>query len=281
MQVDFAEQNFFLVVRSFREHAPEWITEKRTSPEFEPFPRHRVAADVASFEAYAIHHANINSVRDGVRALNGAPSVMLRLAEFGLLRGMPSDSRRVKKNACSLQGGEARAFGIPLVPADERAESPGGGVEGFEAEVAGSEIKFLVVERIVGDVHLAVDAAQRAICIEDRGRVVIETGRALLEERRDQHDFISLGGGGKLLRARAGNRLGKIEQSGVFALAEILGLEEFGQADDVRAFSCRLRNTIERFSQIVSRLWATRHLDQGDGEFISHFGSGKSTSLSS
>src|ERR1700687_4994998 len=149
MRVAFAEQNFFLVVRSFREHAPEGIAEERASPKFEAFPRHRVAANVASFEAYAIHHANINSVRDRMRPLNGAPGVMLRVTEFGPLRGMPSDGRGVKKNACSLQCREARAFGIPLVPADERGEFSGGGVEGFEAEIAGSEIKFFVVQRIV------------------------------------------------------------------------------------------------------------------------------------
>ena len=117
--------------------------------------------------------------------------------------------------------------------------------------------------------HLAIDAAQFSIRIEDRGRVVIEAGRALLEERRDQHDFILLGGGGELFRARAGNRLRQIEQSGVFALAEILRLEEFGQADDVSAFSCRLRNAIERLGQIVGGLGAARHLDQGDAKFIS------------
>ena len=74
------------------------------------------------------------------------------------------------------------------------------------------------------------------------------------------------GGGGELLRAGAGDRLREIEQSGVFALAEILRLEEFGQADDIGALACRLRNAIKRLGQIVGRLGAARHLDQGDGE---------------
>ena len=209
-----------------------------------------------------------------MRPLDGAPGVVLRLAEFGLLRGMPSDGRWVKKNACSLQCREARAFGIPLIPADERADFSGEGVEGLEAEIAGSEIKFFVVERIVGNVHLAVDSAQHAVRIEDRSRVVIEAGRALFKERRDQHDLILPGSGGKLLRARAGDGLREIEQRRVFALAEILGLEKFGQADDVCTFSCRLRNAIERLGQIVGRLGTARHLDEGDGEFVWHSDSG-------
>src|SRR5437879_3977835 len=211
MQIDLAEQNFFLVVRSFRKHAPEGVAEKRTSPKLESFAGHRIAADIAGLKADAIHHADINAVRDRVRPLDGAPGVVLRLAEFSLLRGMPSDGRWVKKNACSLQCCEARAFGIPLIPADERADFSGGGVEGLEAEIAGSEIKFFVVERIVGNVHLAVDAAQHAVRIEDRSRVVIEAGRALFKERRDQHDLILPGSGGKLLRARAGDGLREIE----------------------------------------------------------------------
>ena len=111
---------------------------------------------------------------------------------------------------------------------------------------------------------------ERAVGIEDRSRVVIEAGGALLEERRDQHDFILAGSGGELFRACSGDGLRKIEQSGVFALAEILRLEEFGQADDVGAFACRFRNAIERLGQIVGGLGAARHLDQGDGELVSH-----------
>src|ERR1035438_7988826 len=37
MQVHFAEQNFFLIMRSFGEHAAEGVAEKRASPEFEAF----------------------------------------------------------------------------------------------------------------------------------------------------------------------------------------------------------------------------------------------------
>src|ERR1039458_7023489 len=254
MQVYFAEQNFFLIVRSFGQHAPEGIAEERPSPEFEAFAGRGIAANVASLEADAIHHANINAVCDGVRPLDGAPGVVLRLAEFRLLRGMPSDGRGVKQNAGSLECGKARAFRIPLIPADERAEFSGGGVESLEAEIARSEIKLFVVERVVGNVHFAVDAAQHAIRIEDRGRVVIEARRALLEERGDQHDFILPGSGGELLRAHAGDWLREIEQSGIFALAEILRLKELGQADDVGAFSCCLRNAIKRLGQIVGRL---------------------------
>ena len=118
--------------------------------------------------------------------------------------------------------------------------------------------------------HLAVRTTQHAIRIEDRGRVVIDAGGAFLEEGRDQYDFVLEGCGREFFGASAGDRLRQIEQSSVFTLAEILRLEEFGQADYVGAFSCCFRNAIERLGQVVDGLGAARHLDQGDGELFSH-----------
>jgi hypothetical protein len=50
--------------------------------------------------------------------------------------------------------------------------------------------------------------------------------------------------GGELLRGGPGDRLREIEQRRVFALAEILRLEELGQANDVGALACCLRNAV-------------------------------------
>ena len=141
-----------------------------------------------AFEAHAIHRGDENAVGDGVGALDGAPGIELRRAEFRLLRGMPADGRGIEKNIRAAQAREARAFGIPLVPADQHADPAVARVEVGEAQIAGREIKLLVVERIVGDVHLAVEAQQRAIGVEHRRRVVIKAGGAALEERSDDDD---------------------------------------------------------------------------------------------
>jgi hypothetical protein len=39
---------------------------------------------------------------------------------------MPADSRGIKQRNRALQRGEASAFGIPLIPADERAQASNG-----------------------------------------------------------------------------------------------------------------------------------------------------------
>ena len=148
---------------------------------------------------------------------------------------MPADGGGVEKNFRALHGGEAGGFGIPLVPADEHADFAVTRLPGAEAEVAGSEIKFLVEERVVGNVHLAIDAEERAVGVDDGGGVVIKAGGALLEKRGDDDDGMFFGeflkGGG----AGAGDGLGQFEIIVVLALAEILGAEQFLGADDLRA----------------------------------------------
>ena len=141
-----------------------------------------------AFEAHAVHGGDVDAVGDGVRALDGAPGVVLRRAVLRFLRGMPADGGGIEQDVRAAQRGEARGFGIPLVPADQRRDAAELRIEGAEAEIAGREIEFLEEERIVRDVHLAVEPEQRAVGVDDRGGVVIEAGGALLEQRRDDDD---------------------------------------------------------------------------------------------
>ena len=77
-QVDFADQDFFLVVRGLGDHAAEGIGQERSAPEFEALARGGIAADVAGLVADAIDHGDVDAVGDGVGALDGLPGVVLR-----------------------------------------------------------------------------------------------------------------------------------------------------------------------------------------------------------
>ena len=50
-------------------------------------------------------------------------------AELCFLRGMPANRGGIEQHLRALQRGQPRALGIPLVPADERADSSDAGVE--------------------------------------------------------------------------------------------------------------------------------------------------------
>ena len=181
---------------------------------------------------------------------------------------MPSDRCRIKKYLRALQRRQPRALGIPLVPADQRADFSRAGIECTKAEIAGREIKFFVIERVVRDVHLAIKPAQGTVVIKNSRRVVIKPRRALLKQRCDQHHSVGAGGGGKFFGTRPRNRFGQIEQCVIFALAEILRLKKFGQADDFGAASGRVRDAFDSLGKILLRLRTARHLHQRHAKFF-------------
>src|SRR5262249_21337072 len=116
------------------------------------------------------------------------PRRMLALAIFGFFARMPTDGRRIEENLRATKSRKTRALGVPLIPTDQRADLVIPCVEGLEPEVTGREVKLLVKERIVGDVHLAVHSEQFATRINHYCRIVIETRSATFKERRDDHD---------------------------------------------------------------------------------------------
>ena len=110
--------------------------------------------------------------------------------------------------------------------------------------------------------HLAVDAQQRTVGVNDRGGVVINAGGAFLKERGDDDDLVFFGELAKSVGAGAGNRFGELEIFVVFALAKILRAEQFLGADDLRAALGRAFGERERFFQIRVRVGGTGGLNQ-------------------
>ncbi len=167
-----------------------------------------------------------------------------------------------------MQRRESRAFGIPLVPAHQSTDPADGGVEGAVAEVARSEVILFVVQGIVGDVHLAIEPEQGAVSVENDRGVVIDAGSALLKERGDEDNAKLFGQRCQTGCDRPGNGLGEIEQGGVLALAEILGLKKLGQADDLRSPRGRLMDFVDGALKILVGIGRGRHLYESDFEFL-------------
>jgi hypothetical protein len=71
-------------------------------------------------------------------------------------------------------------------------------------------------------VHLAINAEQRTVGVNDGGGVVINSGGAFLEQRRDDDDLVLLREFAKGVGAGAGNFFGEFKIFVVFALAKIL-----------------------------------------------------------
>ena len=95
---------------------------------------------------------------------------------------MPAYGGGIKKHVRALKGRQPRPLWIPLIPADECTQPANFGIERAKTEIAGREIKLLVVKRVIGNVHLAVESAQRAIGIERCRCIVVESCGALFEQ---------------------------------------------------------------------------------------------------
>jgi hypothetical protein len=140
-------------------------------------------------------------------------------------------------------------------------------IEGFETQVAGREIKFFVVQGVVGNVHLAIDPAQRAVTLQHCHRVVVEPGCAALEEGSDHHYLFLSRDSGKALRGRARNGLRQIEELGIFALTKILSAEELREADDVCSAAGGFAHPVSGFVEIRVGVGRAGHLHRAYAVF--------------
>src|SRR5439155_501546 len=163
----------------------------------------------------AVHGRDVQAVRDGVTPLDRPPGVELLRAMAGLLLRVPADGRGIEQDARPLERRKPRALGVPLVPADERADPPDPRVEDAEAEIPGREVELLVVCGIVGDVHLAVQADQASVGINHGRGVVVETRGAPLENWGDDHDSGALRHLAEHVRGGPGDGLRQVEQGRV------------------------------------------------------------------
>src|SRR5262245_24358538 len=159
---------------------------------------------------------------------------------------MPADRRRIEEHLRAKERRNACGLRIPLVPADEDAD---GGITRFpdlesvgftgalavviKMAIAGREVILFVIEGIVRNVHLAVDAEKRPVRIDDGGGIPVDARRLPLEEREDDHHL-------KLPRDRLHalgcgprNRLRQVKPIAFLRLAEVLRIEELFQTDDL------------------------------------------------
>src|SRR5207253_1637966 len=136
-------------------------------------PKFNSVAASRCFVTDPVRRRNVTAVRDRVTALNCFPRRMLRRAEFFFLARMPADRRRIKNNLGATQCRQPSCFGIPLVPANADTDLAALCFPRLKTEVARREIKLLVIQRIVRDVHLAIFPEKSSVRVNNCGRVVI------------------------------------------------------------------------------------------------------------
>src|SRR6185437_3314021 len=227
--VDFSDKQFAAVVVGLRQHLALWAGDETGAPELDA-----AAAVGRRFEARAVASCQRQAVGDRVPALHGDPGIALAVL-LGLRIGrIPTDSGWVQQDFGSGQRHQSRRFGIPLVPAHQYAELAERSLYGIESEIARREVELLIIRRIVRDVHLAIDARDLGRAIEDGRGVVIQPGRAALEDRCDDHQ-LQLFREPADARARfARDRFGAVELAHVLVLAEVRTVVQLLQKHQLR-----------------------------------------------
>ena len=188
---------------------------------------------------------------------------------------MPADGCWIKQYLRTKEGRDARGLGIPLVPANEHADRAVSRLPHLEAArrlrsvgvgVAGSEIVFLLEHRVVRDVHLAIHPEQRAVRVDDGGRVAVDAGPLAFIHRDDEHDLQLRRERAQHLGRVAGNRLGEVEVLLLKRLAEVRRAEQFLQADDLRAAPGGLANLRDGRGERLRLVAGDGVLDQPDSD---------------
>ena len=115
--------------------------------------------------------------------------------------------------------------------------------------------------------HFAVNAEQRAVGVDDDGRIVVDARRAPLKQRSDD-DYPQLGGQpAKRCGGWTGDGFGQIEERGIFLAAEILRAEQLLEADNLRPAASGLADAPFGFGQVLVGVDGAGHLDEADAEF--------------
>ena len=104
----------------------------------------------------------------------------------------------------------------------------------------------------------------RSVRVEDRSGVAVYTRGLLLEHRNDQDYAELLRDLLHVLDRGSGNRLSDIEALALLRFAEVRGIEQFLQADDLRSTASRFTHSLGSSLDICGCIGGYSFLDKSD-----------------
>ncbi len=149
------------------------------------------------------------------------PSIQLPLLFILIIGRIPTDRGRVEQNFRTGKRHQPGRFRIPLIPAKQYPQAPDRSPDRLETKITGGEIKLLIEARIIGNMHLAVDATDLAGAIKDYGSVVIQPGRSPFKQRSDDDQAKFFRQRANAFGTGAGYRFGTIKNLHIFVLTGV------------------------------------------------------------
>jgi hypothetical protein len=213
--------------------------------------------------SYPIHSHDGEAVGHGMTPLHELPSLALALLFVRRIAALIAYGGGIDEDVGASEGHQTCSFGVPLIPADLHAEVAHGGLDGLETEVARSEVELLVVGRVIGNMHLAMDTGDGAISLEDNSCIVVKPRCPAFEEAGDEYNAMLTRKGAEELGRRTRNGFGKVEVIDGLHLTEIGRVVELLKHNELSSTRGYIGDGGSEAGAVVRRSGCAGLLDEG------------------
>ena len=180
-----------------------------------------------------------------------------------------SNSCWIQKDLCAFYCHSSGSLRKPLVPADPNAHFSIGCVKYLKTGISRCEIKFFLIEMVIRDMGLSVNAQNRTVCIDHSNRIKQPVHISFVKTYRDH--YLQAGTNSlEITHCRIfHHRCGKLIVIISALLAKILAFKQLRKKDHLRSFCCCLTYQNLCFFYVFCYISAAAHLNCGTS-YISH-----------
>ncbi len=186
---------------------------------------------------------------------------------MGVIR-IPADGGGVNEEFGPGKRHQPGCFRVPLVPADQYPEPADRCVDRGEIRIARGEVEFLIVRRIIRDVHLAIFAGNGTIPVKDHRGIMVESRRAPLKQGSDYNHPEFFRHPAEYLRGRSGDGLRLVKISGVFALAKVEAGMKLLKNYQVGAHGAGRADALDTLGQVDIPVFIATLLHETNGQCV-------------
>ncbi len=259
MEIDIDDEVLWFGLRSLSEEFALRTRHKAGAPELNAA---RLSAGIGLMP-YSIDGNDRKTVGYGMTALDELPGIALTGLFLRRITALIADGRGIDEDVGTSECHQTCALGIPLIPTDLHAKLTNAGRDGVETEIARREIELLIIGRVIGDVHLTMNACDAAVTLEYNSGIVIEAWSTTLEETGDENNVMLTCQGTKEIGGRTWDGLCKVEVIDGFDLAEVGCIVEFLQYDELGTMSDNVSDGGSDAGFVLFDVRRTGLLDEG------------------
>ena len=184
--------------------------------------------------------------------------------------GFTANGRWIQKDFCAFDCHSSGSLRKPLVPADPNAHFSIGCVKYLKTGISRCEIKFFLIEMVIRDMGLSVNAQNRTVCIDHSNRIKQPVYISFI--KTDWDHYLQAGANSlEIAHCRIfHHRRGKLIVIISALLAEILTFKQLWKKDHLSSFRCCLTYQSLCFFYVFCYISAAAHLDCGTS-YVSQF----------